>query len=123
MGRNSHHTLAERPKGEAGQAEIHLPPRDADNGDVEQTPKEDMGEEDVKTTDEKPDDIHQGVETAATSGDFLHVRPERPESQHAQLEGLQPPRNADNGEAEHQSGCEILEGGGQSAKKKPKKVS
>ena len=57
-----------------------------------------MAKKNPYTSDEEPDNVHQGVEATVRSvcmNDFLA---ERPQGQYTQFQGLQAERNADDGD-------------------------
>ena len=71
--------------------------RYSDDGDIEQHPKENVGEPNPYATDEKPQHIHKQVQATMTIL-FLNNRwAERPQFEHTYFNSLQSERYANDG--------------------------
>ena len=102
---------------------MHLPPRNADDGDAEQQAIEDVGKTNPDAANEEPQHIHEHAQTARLRLLPLYLRAERPDGQHAQLHALQAEWDADDGYHQNQSCDEILNGSMQPAKDQPDDVT
>ena len=70
-------------QGQLCHAEVHLSPRDSNDGDAEQQAVENVGETDPDTTHEEPRHVHEHAQTARLRLFPLHLRAERPDGQYA----------------------------------------
>lgn len=69
--------------------------RNADNRDAQQQPEKQMCQADPKATDEDPDHIHDQAKATTGIAVVRHLAAEGPESEHSQLQRLQPERDSD----------------------------
>lgn len=92
---------AEGGEGDVGELEVLLAEGDADDGDVEQHPEEEVRQHDADAAEEEPQNVHQGVEASRFAFRFLDLFTEWPQSQHAQLEYLHAEGDADDGYTQH----------------------
>lgn len=105
-----------------GELEVLLAEGDANDGDIEQATEEYVREPYPNTTDEEPQDIHSGVQTAA-GGLLLHLRAKWPQSQESELQRLQTKGDSDDGDHHSQAGHKIFDGDFDAAKHKPNDIA
>ena len=105
-----------------GELEVLLAEGDADDGDIEQASEEHVREPYPNTTNEEPQDIHSGVQTAA-GGLLLHLRAKGPQSKESELQRLQTKGDSDDGDHHGETCHEIFDGDFDAAKHKPNDIA
>ena len=105
-----------------GKFEVLLAEGDANNGDIEQAAEEYVSEPNPDTTNEEPQYIHSGVQTAA-GGLLLHLRAKGPQSQESELQRLQTEGDSDDGDHHSQAGHKIFNGDFDATKHKPNDIT
>ena len=115
--------LPERCQCQSHQPEVHLAPRETDDGDAKQQTKAKMGQGDPEATDEEPKNVHEHVKASAVLRLVNNVRAERPQRENAQPHGGNTERYADDGDHQQQRGYEILYRNAKSTEDEPNDVS
>lgn len=95
----------------------------ADDGDEEQHPEEEVGDGYPNSADEDPNHIEQKVEAAAGAIVRDHLFAERPKGKPGQFKGLDTEGNAHDGDHQNQTRDKVLDRGDESAEDEPYKVS
>lgn len=119
----SHDFLAKGRERQLGQAEVHLPERNADDGDAEENAEEEMGNPYPYAADKEPQHVHEQVQATGLRLLAPDLRTERPEGENAEFHALQPEGYADDGDHQGQSRQEVFDGDLQSAEDDPDDVS
>lgn len=117
-----HYLSSKRGEGDMCELEVLLAEGDADDGDIEQAAEEHMRKPNPNTTDEEPQDIHRGIQTA-TGGLLLHLRAKGPQGQKSELQRLQTEGNSNDGDHHSQACHEIFNGDFDAAKHKPNDIA
>ena len=109
--------------GQAGQFEMLHAERDTDDGDAEDYPEKEMGQEYPYSPYEEPDDIHEEGKTTATLRDVYHLAAERPEGQHSEFQGLYSERYSDDRDKQADTGYKVFQCDEETAEQDPDDIS
>ena len=102
---------------------MHLPKRDANDGNTEYETIEDVCEPYPDAANEEPQHIHEDAQAAWLRWLPFHFRAERTDGQHTQFQALQAERDADDGDHQYQFCDEVLQGNMQPSEYDPDDVS
>ena len=114
---------AEGEEGEWDQFDMLLGERDAHDGEGEYQCRQQMGQCDLPTEENQPDQVKENAKRTVRVKSFYYLLAEWGEGRDADLERLQAEWNADDREAEKQSADEVAESGDQTAENKPDDVA
>jgi len=97
--------------------------RQSDNCNRQYDPKNQMRKGNPDAAQENPDDIEYGGKTSGIAGHFPHMLSKREERHNTNFEALDTERNANDRQAEGQTGEHIFQKNDKSAENKPDDVS
>ena len=115
--------LAEGNEGGEDHLEVLEAPGDAYDGDAEEEAEEQVEEGDLPPACQDPDQVHRHGNAAGFIGPVNEFVPERPEGVPPQFEELDAERDADKGDAHHESDQKVEQGDEQAAEQQPQKIS
>ena len=105
------------------QLEMLHAPGEADDGDGEEDAEGQVCQGDPDAEEYQPDQVHDRGKAAAGHLRSPHFAAKRPEGQHAQLHGLKPKGDADDGQHQDKTCREIFDGYGEASEDKPDEVA
>ncbi len=102
--------ISEGRKSQAGQLKMLPGKGQSDDGNGQEHPESQMGQADPYSSDDDPEDVHKQVEATRRGFAVTDLLPEGPQCKHPQFNGLQPERNANDRDNQHNTCCEIFQG-------------